>query len=151
MITSTTMILTTRITATTTTAAAHPPSSIRSLILIQAGERKKRRSEFGVLLRSSYPTLIRLLKHGRKIVDQIRYTSIHVYLNVEFLYCYTLTLVDNRSILWPSHETFLVLPNCVLRCMKATVLVSGLMLPYFVQPTVKIYSARLHLLEVDIQ
>ncbi len=44
------------------------------------------------------------------------YTSIHVYLRVGFLSCYTLTLLDNQVVLKPRSKTFLMLHYCVLRC-----------------------------------
>ncbi len=44
------------------------------------------------------------------------YTSIPVYLKIEFLSCSALTLHDNRLILSPGHKTFLKFRSCVLRC-----------------------------------
>ena len=43
-------------------------------------------------------------------------TSIHVYVRIETFPSRNLTILDNRLIQWPSHETFLLLRHCVLRC-----------------------------------
>jgi hypothetical protein len=56
--------------------------------------------------------------------ERRNFTSIHVYPRVGFFYCSTLTLLDNRLILWPSNKTVLLLPNCVLRGLMVWATVS---------------------------
>ncbi len=45
------------------------------------------------------------------------YTSIRVYARLGFLPYSTLTLLSNRLTVWHSHEAFLILSECVLRCI----------------------------------
>ncbi len=46
----------------------------------------------------------------------MRNTFKPIYIRIGFRSCSTLTVLDNRLILWSIHKTFLMVRDCVLRC-----------------------------------